>query len=383
MHAYDAEVAVVGLGAWGTAALWQLAERGVDCVGLERYGIAHALGASHGGSRMFRTTCLEHPGLVPLARRSLELWQVLQEAAGTRLFVPGGGLLIGPPGGPVAGGTLRAAERHGIAVQRLTPGELADRFPAHTGLDPHDIAVWEPQAGLVRPEATVRAAADCAVRAGARVLTGSTVTGLVPEPGGVRVATATGSLHVRRVVVSAGPWLQTLVPGLPLETVRMPLTWYAPDARARQRFTLERFPVFMRELPSGAVLWGCGSEGEHPVKLGLEYAGEGFRTVEPEDTDRSVARTDWESLSRLLARYAPGLPPVPERAAVGRFGRTPDGQFVLGPLPAEPRIIVAGGCNAHGGKHALGVGEALAELATTGRTTVPLEFTAPARFAGR
>ncbi len=66
----DAEVAVVGLGAWGSSALWQLASRGVRVLGFERYGLGHPFGASHGGTRMFRVTCLEHPGLVPLAKRS-------------------------------------------------------------------------------------------------------------------------------------------------------------------------------------------------------------------------------------------------------------------------------------------------------------------------
>ncbi|MFD5654250.1 N-methyl-L-tryptophan oxidase [Streptomyces sp. NPDC127039] len=371
---WDAEVAVIGLGAWGSAALWQLAVRGVDVIGVDQFPPGHTWGASHGGSRMFRITCLEHPGLVPLARRSGELWRELEKASGEELFVRSGGLLIGPPDGPITQGTLRAAETHRIEVEVLTAAELADRYPLHAAVPPGHIGVREPSAGIVRPEATIRAALEQARAAGARVLTGSRVTGVSTAGGGVEVATPTGTLHVRRAVVAVGAWLPTLVPGLPLEAVRMPICWFRPGDGGKG-FELDRFPVFMREIDGGRVLWGNGRENGYDVKLGLEYGGGGFRPVDPQDTDRSVGAEDWSELARLLAVCVPGLDPVPARVAVGMFCRTPDGQFVIGSPGGDPGLIVAGGCNAHGGKHALGIGEALADLVTEGETRMPLDFT--------
>jgi sarcosine oxidase len=383
---WDGEVAVIGLGAWGSAALWQLAVRGVDVIGVDRYAPGHAWGASHGGSRMFRITCLEHPGLVPLARRSGELWRALEDASGEELFVRSGGLLIGPPDGPITAGTLRAADVHGIDVETMSAAELGDRYPLHAAVPEDHIGVREPSAGIVRPEASVGAAVGLARSAGARVLTGSQVTGVSAVHGGVEVVTATGTLRVRRAVVTVGPWLPTLVPGLPLETVRMPICWFRPadekggGQEEGESFGLDRFPVFMREVDGGRVLWGNGRENGHDVKLGLEYGGGGFRAVDPEDTDRSVGAEDWTDLARLLAVCVPGLDPVPARVAVGMFSRTPDGQFVIGSPGGDTRLIVAGGCNAHGGKHALGIGEALADLVTGGESRVPLGFADVDRF---
>ena len=57
------DVVVVGLGAFGSAALWRLAERDIDVAGIERHGIGHQLGSSHGVTRLFRIACQEHPGL--------------------------------------------------------------------------------------------------------------------------------------------------------------------------------------------------------------------------------------------------------------------------------------------------------------------------------
>ncbi|MDT2009956.1 FAD-dependent oxidoreductase [Rhodococcus opacus] len=101
------DVAVVGLGAFGSAALWRLAARGVDVVGIEQFGVAHALGSSHGSTRLFRTACLEHPGLVPLARHAATLWDELERESGTPILRRTGAVLIGPESGRAVGGTRR------------------------------------------------------------------------------------------------------------------------------------------------------------------------------------------------------------------------------------------------------------------------------------
>ncbi|WP_077801575.1 N-methyl-L-tryptophan oxidase [Streptomyces sp. JHA26] len=383
MSRWDADVAVVGLGAWGAAALWHLAGRGVDVIGFERHRPGHALGSSFGGSRMVRVTCLEHPGLVPLARRSFELWRRLEEESGEELFLPGGGLLIGPEQGLVVGGTLRAAAVHGIDVRVLGGAELRERFPQHIGVPDHHLAVWEPSAGLVRPEAAIRAAAALAAKAGARVFTDSRVTAFEPVAGGVQVRTAEGAYRVRRVVITVGSWLPSLVEGLPLETLRMPLTWFRP-ADDDGTFDLTRFPVFMRETDEGPVLWGNGREGGHEVKLGLEGYGPGARPIDPDDdADRCVRTEDWADVATMLCGRVQGLADVPDRVAVSFFSRTPDGQFAVGALDDEARFVVGGGCNAHGFKHASGLGEALADLVTGRAPRIPLDFLAPGRFGAR
>ncbi|GGT21551.1 glycine/D-amino acid oxidase-like deaminating enzyme [Streptomyces griseoviridis] len=48
---------------------------------------------------------------------------------------------------------------------------------------------------------------------------------------------------------------------------------------------------------------------------------------------------------------------------------------MIGSPCGDPGLIVAGGCSAHGGKHALGIGEALADPVTEGETRTPLQFT--------
>ncbi|MEU0677529.1 N-methyl-L-tryptophan oxidase [Streptomyces sp. NPDC006172] len=381
MTGADADIAVVGLGAWGASALWQLARRGLRVIGVDRYGPANINGSSHGESRMFRTACLEHPGLVPLAQRSRELWQQLERESGARLLEPTGAMLIGPEDGRVVGGALRAAREHDLEIEVLDRDALRRRSPAHEALPADHVAVVEPAGGLTLPEATIRAALAAARAAGARVLTDTRVTALEPESAGTAVHTASGRvLRVGQVVVTAGPWLGQLVPHLPLEVVRMPTTWFTPR-EPDTRFALERLPLFMREVEDGDVLWGHGTlPGRTELKLGLEDGGRHFRVVDPETLDRSVSPSDWAVLVRRLADAVPGVGREPSRATANIYARTPDNQFVIGRPRGNPRLVVAGGCSSHGFKHATGIGEVLADLVQGKEPAFPLGFTDPDRF---
>jgi sarcosine oxidase len=383
MRAIEADVAVVGLGAWGSAALWRLAERGVSVVGVERFGAGHALGSSHGGSRMFRTACLEHAGLVPLAQRSGELWAELERTSGQRLVERTGGLLIGPRDGHVVSGTIAAARRFDIPVRTLDAAQLRAEFPRHATVPHGHAAVLEPTAALIRPEQAIRAAVTAAEAAGARALLRTWVSEIALQDDGVLVRTPAADLRVAQVVVTAGPWLSALVPGLPAEAVRMPMTWFRP-ADDPAAFALERFPVFIRELDDGTAIWGHGTgrglgpDGE--VKLGLEDGGKAFRVTDPETIDRSVADADWAVLTEVLPAAVPGLAPAPSRAAVCMITRTPDRQFLLGRPRGDRRLVVAGGCSGHGFKHATGIGDVVADLVTGKEPALGLAFADPNRF---
>ncbi len=74
-------VIVIGLGGMGSAAAAHLARRGAQVIGLERFEPAHAMGSSHGGSRIIRQSYFEDPAYVPLLLRAYELWDDLEASA--------------------------------------------------------------------------------------------------------------------------------------------------------------------------------------------------------------------------------------------------------------------------------------------------------------
>jgi sarcosine oxidase len=375
----DADVAVVGLGAWGSAALWQLAARGVDVIGIEQFRPGHPFGASYGRTRMFRTACLEHPDLVPLARRSLALWSELAAASGADLVAGTGGVLIGPPDGYIVSGTLAAARAHHLPVEVWDAAQVRRRMPQHGELPDHHCAVWDPDARLLRPELSITAAVQLAEASGARVFADTRVTGIELIGDGAVVRTAVRGLRVRQVVVATGPWLSTVVPGIPLRVVRMPQTWFRPIDPA-PRFHLDAMPVFMRELDDGVCVFGHGAEADGELKLGMEDPGGRFDEVDPDTCDRAIRPADWDLLGRRLATAVPGMSPVPSRVTVGFLSNTPDGQFLLGRPRQDPRLVIAGGCNGHGFKHATGIGEVVADLVVGKEPQVPIGFMNPDRF---
>jgi sarcosine oxidase len=383
----DAEVVVVGLGAWGSQALWRLAERGVDVVGVERFGIGHPMGSTHGATRLFRIACMEHPGLAPIATAARDLWYDLGERTGQTLLRQTGGVMVGPRDGHVVAGTLRAVEEAGLEATVLEHDELVARFPQYAGFGDDDIGVWDPAAGISYPEKGVRAAVQEARRLGARVLSDTRVTAIDLVPGGVEVALGDRVLRARRVVVALGAWTPQFV-DLPLVARRTPLFWFEgrrPEAvLPGGDFALESFPVFIRQLPDGTTLWGHGADTEdgdgYVVKIGLEDSGGAFSDTEADAVDRYIhPDADYAALSAAVARAFPDLDPVPSKAITCMVTNSLDRQFVIGCPGGDDRVVVAGGDSGHGFKHAPAVGELLAQLAVGEEPFTDIAFMDPDR----
>ena len=147
----------------GSAALYQLAKRGVRILGIDRYAPPHELGSSHGDTRITRLAIGEGEHYTPLVKRSHALWREIERETGTSLLTPCGELIISSPNPSahthVAGffqNTVDAARRHGIAHEMLDAAQIRSRFPAFHIRD-DAFGYFEPEAGLVRPEACIAA----------------------------------------------------------------------------------------------------------------------------------------------------------------------------------------------------------------------------------
>ena len=86
---------VVGLGAMGSAALYQACKRGVKALGIDRFTPPHTMGSSHGDTRITRNAIGEGEVYMPFVKRSNEIWRDLEAATGSALFHQSGGLIIG------------------------------------------------------------------------------------------------------------------------------------------------------------------------------------------------------------------------------------------------------------------------------------------------
>src|SRR4030095_8659421 len=142
------DVAIVGLGAMGSAAAYHLAKRGAKVVGFDRFAPPHTMGSTHGQTRIIREAYFEHPLYVPLVQRAYELWAELAAESSRTLLLQTGGLMVGPPNGVVVQGARTSAETHRLQYEMLSADELRRRFPALNPA-PEMVAVSEPRAGVL------------------------------------------------------------------------------------------------------------------------------------------------------------------------------------------------------------------------------------------
>lgn len=365
-ESYD--VAIAGLGAMGSAAAYHLARRGQRVIGFDRFAPPHDRGSSHGESRIIRVAYFEDPRYVPLVKRAWELWLELESESGADLLQSTGGLMIGPREGVLVSGALASASAHGLPHDLLDAEALAARFPAHRPND-DDVAVWEPQAGVLDPEACVATHLEGARVAGAALRFDEPVDGWQANGAGVRIATGRDSYRARRLILAAGSWLPRLLrePLFPLEVTRQPLVWFAPTVPI-EAFDAERFPIFIREHEPGRFIYGFPRRAGR-IKFAIHMEGE---VADPDQVRRAVSDDEVEKVRAILRRCVPGAAGECVDRAVCLYTSTRDQHFRLGPHPAHPQVLVASCCSGHGFKFSSAIGEVLADLATGARPAYDL-----------
>lgn len=358
------DVAVVGLGAMGSAAACHLATRGLRVLGFDRHAPPHALGSSHGRTRIIREAYFEHPLYVPLVRRAYALWAALEQDSGRSLLRTVGGLNLGRPDGALIGGARRSVEQHGLPHAMLDAAAVAARHPA---LRPDDgmVALWEPRAGILDPEACVAAHLQVAAARGASLHRDEPVLHWSADGEGVTLATSLGRYRARRLILAAGPWLASLVPDLrlPLTIERQVQCWFEPR-EPTDAFAPDRCPVHLWELDQDRWFYGFPDLG-HGVKLAMHHGGE---STDPDRVRRSVGDDEIAALRELVRRHVPAADGRLLDAAVCLYTNTPDGHFWIDAHPTHPQVLIASACSGHGFKFSSAIGELLADLVTRGTT---------------
>lgn len=372
----DAQVGVVGVGTMGSMALWQLARRGVSVIGFEQYRLGHELGAGVGEARQFRAEYLEDDVRHIMARAEAA-YRELEAESGLDLLTLTGGLTIGAPGSALVGGLVERIRVSGGSPHFLDSAEMRERFPQHELRD-DDVVLWHARSGLVRPELSIAAATTAARTAGAEVIEGCAITAIEPHDDHVALRSEGDSWRVGHVVLTAGPWIWRLLPGMVPggDLGRLLLTWF--PTRSAELFSPERFPTFTREV-DGVTLYGLPSLWAGTARVG--FAGPRSRFSDPDDLDRTnVPQRELDLIRSLVAEILPGLVPFVARTGTHLDSYTPDGQPLIGALGDSGRISVAAAFAGRGFKMAPVIGGILAELAVGGTSGIDLSRWRPDRF---
>ena len=356
--AHTTDVIVVGLGAMGSAALYHLAQRGVRVAGFDRFVPPHALGSTHGLSRIIRESYYEHPRYVPLVQRAYELWADLERRSARRLFHQTGGLMIGRRNGVLVAGALRSAREHGLEHEELTAADVHSRFPGFV-LPNEMVAFYEPRAGILDPEGCVGAHLRLAAAAGAEVHLDEPVRAWTVAANRVRLVTPTGEYDAGRLALCAGAWTPALLDddSVALRVERQVMHWFTP-ARDPDLFTPAHCPIAMIEYAPDRIFYFVPDGGDG-VKAAIHHEGE---PADPDAVRRDVDDEDIDRVTRLLATYLPAAAGVRRRSATCLYTNTPDGHFLVAPHARHENVLVVSACSGHGFKFASAIGEAVADL---------------------
>ena len=364
------DVILVGLGAMGSAAAFHLAKRGRKVLGLDRFTPPHSFGSSHGQTRIIREAYFEHPMYVPLVQRAYQLWDELEDSSGRELLRITGGLMIGRPDGVLVSGARRSAEQHRLGHELLTAAEVLARFPA---LRPADdmVALWEPRAGILFPEACVGAHLALAQASGATLRYDEPLMSWRSEGDGVRVVTDHGEYRAGQVLLTAGGWIQSLVPelNLPFTVERQAVYWFAPRIDPAI-FAPARCPIHLWEAAPGEFFYGFPDLGDG-VKVARHHAGE---AADPERLRREVSDAEVAAMRELVRRFLPDADGALRSTSVCMYTNTPDEHFWIDRHPVHPQVLIASPCSGHGFKFSTVIGEVLAELLDNGQSRFDLSL---------
>lgn len=382
------DVAIIGLGAMGSAALYQLSKLGLNVVGIDKYAPPHTLGSSFGESRVTREAIGEGAIYTPLVLRANEIWKELEQLSGEELFNHCGMLLAGHKEHRFVQNTLQAAKEFSIKHELLTAEEVERRFPAINVAGKDHVLYYEPESGYLKPEKCIEVQLKLAKQNGAGVLLNTVVREINENPNGVEIALQNGkSITAGKVIVASGPWMKNMLPdslGSILKTYLQTLYWFEVDSSHADELQPGKMPVFL-----------CGDEKKETTRSfynfplvggaedGMKFAVHDHSEVEvsPEKKDSMQPVTSAVEIYKFISPYISHIKPGIVRSANCLYTVTPDGNFIIDFKPNSERIILVSACSGHGFKHSAAIGEVLSQLATTGISDIDISSFKLGRFS--
>ena len=369
------DTCVAGLGGIGSAVFYQMALRNSQVLGIERFGVAHGEGSSHGQTRIIRHAYFENANYTPLLLESSRLWMAIEKACGKKLLFETGLLEIGKEDGVVVPGVLSASRQFNLPVEELFHRDIEKRWPCFHVPDTL-VGVYEPHAGYLLVEECVRAHLNMATDLGAEMRTNVEILGFELGPT-IRIIATAGDYYAEKLIVTAGPWAASLLAdiNLQLEVRRKSTFWFPASGTQRQDQT--DTPAFLYELPEG-VFYGIPQHDKKGMKVAEHSGGEVVR--DPTTVDRTVHAEDLKRVEWFARDHLPQLEGPHQEHAVCMYTMSADEHFIVDRHPDHENVLFAAGMSGHGFKFAPVLGKALAELALDGTTDFPIDFLALDRF---
>jgi len=259
--------------------------------------------------------------------------------------------------------TRTAGAAAGVALEALDTTALRARFPQFTIPDGAH-ALFEPGAGVLRPEACVAALCSDAARLGATLRYNERVQSLSHDAGKVIADTPAGRYRANRAILAMGAWTPAFAGGpfaRDMRIYRQVQYWFETEQGAA--WTEAPAFIWFHGATADDSFYGFPilSGGQRAVKVATEqYAV----TTDPDQVDRRVSASEAAALYKTHVRGR--LAGVTDRCVEAlaclythNINPAHPGRFRIAAHPGVSGTTVISACSGHGFKHAAGLGDAV------------------------
>lgn len=365
VQARPADAIVVGAGAFGAWTALHLQRAGVQTLLVDQHGPGNSRATSGGETRGVRTSYgdrIHGPVWTRWADESVRRWKAWDEEVGGRdgapLFYTTGDLILREEMSPYLRRTTDQWDQLGIEYAWLDMDEVRRQWP-HINTEEMSLALYEPQAGVVRARRAMETVAQAFRRAGGEIRIARVEPGEV-EGGRLQgVVTDDGeTLSAERYVFACGPWLAKVLPEVMENRLRIPMghVYYFGPPPGDHRWEVPNMPSF--GIP-GSTGWPA---------LPPDFRGFRVRTGgrPPEDPDRSsrgeIPQEQFQRIREYVGRWFPDLAdaPILETRAC-HYEVTPDRNFIIDLHPGWENTWITGGGSAEAFKQGPLLGDYIAQ----------------------
>ncbi|XP_076138230.1 peroxisomal sarcosine oxidase [Alosa pseudoharengus] len=354
---------VIGAGIQGSCTAYYHAKNNKKTLLLEQFFLPHSRGSSHGQTRIIRKA-YQQDFYLRMMEESYKLWAELERDAGVQLYRCTGLLVMGPEDGQYYSAVKDVLQRNKVPTVMLKREEFNQHIP-NFNLVSGENALVDTSAGVLYADKALASLQRLFQSHGGVIKDGEKVTGIKPGPV-VTVTTASGAYQAKSLVITAGPWTNTLLShigmALPLKVEKINVCYWREKVPGSYDVH-NRFPCFSRQdgPEVDQIIYGLPSN-EYPGLMKVCYhIG---KETDPDARDNQTDQSDIQVLQRFVARCMPGLVPVPAVVESCLYTLTPDNHFVLDCHPTYSNIIIGAGFSGHGFKFGPVIGKILYELST-------------------
>ena len=359
------DIVVIGGGIIGASLAYYLAKAGQDVcvvekgfVGSESSGrCAGGIGQSH-----------REPPDLALAMRSVQLWKNLSNELEIDIeYRQQGNVRLAWNDEHVAGlkAMVERERSEGLECYYLDPAETHELVPDMTQI--YLGSVYCPSDGSANPYKTCFALGRAAIKQGAIIHEYTEVTGIKLDGDRVSaVQTSKGEIETKVVVIAAGAWASVIGNMI---GIKIPVTF-----KRSHLVVTERLPHFLQPFTSTDIYGYFRQTLSGNVIIG--YAAKPLT-----DLDRHVTYEAVNIAAQRAARLIPRLQNASIiRGFTGFTEWTSDYLPIVGPIKQFEGLYVAAAFCGLGFAIGPGVGELMAELVLTGRTSLSIDAYSLERF---